>query len=324
MSIKFYKKNCECFLPKMLIFLDIYDILIKYLKIFHPFRRFHMTFLLNTATVQEPTFWEKLATVFKNFHPVWDTIDILLLASLFFVVFQFLKTRKSVAIFVGVGIVIVLMTVAKLAQFEALSSILTAVASGGPIILVIIFQQEIRDVLERMGSSSIRTLTSFNDRKKKREQYFSIIENICSAVSDLSHDSIGALIVIERTTRLSDVVDSGVTINADVNASLIKNLFFNKAPLHDGAVIVSEGRIAAAGCFLPLTRRTDLNTDLGTRHRAALGMAEASDAMIIVVSEETGTISVAVDGSLNRDITADELKQFMLENLLRSTLNLEV
>ena len=276
-----------------------------------------MTFLLNTD-VQEPTFWEKLTA-----SPIWDIIDILLLASLLFVVFHFLKTRKSVAIFVGVGIFVVLMTVAKVAQFEALSSVLTAVASGGPIILVIIFQQEIRDVLERVGSNSIKTFLSFNDRKQKREQYFSIIENISTAVGDLSNDSIGALIVIERTTRLSDVIASGVTINADVNASLIKNLFFNKAPLHDGAVIISEGRLAAAGCFLPLTRRTDLNTDLGTRHRAALGMAESSDAIVIVVSEETGTISVAIDNSLHRDISADELKQFMLENLLRSSLGLE-
>ena len=276
-----------------------------------------MTFLLNTD-VQEPTFWEKLTA-----SPVWDIIDILLLASLLFVLFRFLKTRKSVAIFVGVGIFIVLMTVAQVARLEALSSVLTAVASGGPIILVIIFQQEIRDVLERVGSKSLKTIMSVNDRKKKREQYFSIIENICTAVGDLSNDSIGALIVIERTTRLSDVVASGVTINADVNASLIKNLFFNKAPLHDGAVIISEGRLAAAGCFLPLTRRTDLNTDLGTRHRAALGTAESSDAIIIVVSEETGTISVAIDNSLHRDISADELKQFMLENLLRSSLGLE-
>ena len=276
-----------------------------------------MTFLLNTD-VQEPTFWEKLTA-----SPIWDIIDILLLASLLFVVFHFLKTRKSVAIFVGVGIFVILMTVAKVAQFEALSSVLTAVASGGPIILVIIFQQEIRDVLERVGSNSIKTFLSFNDRKQKREQYFSIIENISTAVGDLSDDSIGALIVIERTTRLSDVIASGVTINADVNASLIKNLFFNKAPLHDGAVIISEGRLAAAGCFLPLTRRTDLNTDLGTRHRAALGMAESSDAIIIVVSEETGTISVAIDNSLHRDISTDELKQFMLENLLRSSLGLE-
>ena len=275
-----------------------------------------MTFLLDTT--QEPTFWDKLTA-----SPIWDIIDILLLASLLFVLFHFLKTRKSVAIFVGVGIFVVLMVLSKMARFEALSSVLTAVASGGPVILVIIFHQEIRDVLERIGSKSIKTIMSFNDRKMKREQYYNIIENICSAASDLSEDSIGALIVIERTTRLSDVIASGVTVNADVNAHLIKNLFFNKAPLHDGAVIISEGRLAAAGCFLPLTRRTDLNTDLGTRHRAALGMAESSDAIVIVVSEETGTVSVAVDNTLYRDITIDELKQFMLENLLRSSLGLE-
>ena len=282
-----------------------------------------MNFLID-STGQDLTFFQKLSQLFVNYRPVRDTLDIILLAALLFIVFRFLKTRKTVAIIIGIGVYLALLTIARFAELSALHSIMARITDGGPIILVIIFQQEIRDLLERIGSGSIRGITSFSERKKKREQYFNIIENICSAVNDLSSESIGALIVIERTTRLSDVIGSGVTINADVNSSLLKNLFFNKAPLHDGAVIVSEGRIAAAGCFLPLTRRTDLNTDLGTRHRAALGMAESSDAIVIVVSEETGTVSVALDGALRRNITVPELKQFMLDNLLRSTLNNDV
>ncbi len=279
-----------------------------------------MNFLIE-ASSDGLSFFDKLGTVFTNYHPIWDTIDILLIAAFFFIAFRYLKTRKAVAILLGVAIFLSVMTIAYAFNLKGMFAITSAIASGGPIILAIIFQQEFRDFLERIGSSSIRGVMSFSDRRKKKEQYSTLIDNICTAVNDLSVDCTGALIVIERTTRLSDVVDSGVTINADVNVSLIKNLFFNKAPLHDGAVIIADGRIAAAGCFLPLTRRTDLNSDLGTRHRAALGMAESSDAIVIVVSEETGIVSIAVDGSLNRNLTPNDLKQFLLENLLRGICN---
>lgn len=279
-----------------------------------------MNFLLNAADA-DMTFFEKISAIFANYRPVRDTLDILLIAALFFICFRYLKTRKAVAILVGVAIFLFTMTLAYMLELHGLLSIMSAIASEGPIILIIIFQQEIRDFLERIGSSSLRGVMSFSDRKKKKEQYSTLIDNICTAINDLSSDCTGALIVIERTTQLSDVVDSGVMINADVNVSLIKNLFYNKAPLHDGAVIISEGRILAAGCFLPLTRRTDLNTDLGTRHRAALGMAEGSDAIVVVVSEETGTVSIAMEGHLDRNLSVADLRKFLNENLLRGICN---
>lgn len=279
-----------------------------------------MNFLLNAADA-DMTFFEKISAIFANYRPLRDTLDILLIAALFFICFRYLKTRKAVAILVGVAIFLFTMTLAYMLELHGLLSIMSAIASEGPIILIIIFQQEIRDFLERIGSSSLRGVMSFSDRKKKKEQYSTLIDNICTAVNDLSSDCTGALIVIERTTQLSDVVDSGVMINADVNVSLIKNLFYNKAPLHDGAVIISEGRILAAGCFLPLTRRTDLNTDLGTRHRAALGMAEESDAIVVVVSEETGTVSIAMEGHLDRNLSVADLRKFLNENLLRGICN---
>lgn len=279
-----------------------------------------MNFLLNAADA-DMTFFEKISAIFANYRPLRDTLDILLIAALFFICFRYLKTRKAVAILVGVAIFLFTMTLAYMLELHGLLSIMSAIASEGPIILIIIFQQEIRDFLEKIGSSSLRGVMSFSDRKKKKEQYSTLIDNICTAVNDLSSDCTGALIVIERTTQLSDVVDSGVMINADVNVSLIKNLFYNKAPLHDGAVIISEGRILAAGCFLPLTRRTDLNTDLGTRHRAALGMAEGSDAIVVVVSEETGTVSIAMEGHLDRNLSVADLRKFLNENLLRGICN---
>ena len=173
-----------------------------------------------------------------------------------------------------------------------------------------------RDALEKIGSGSLGNILNFSDHKRRRLLYQNTINNVCSAVMDLSASKTGALIVIARTTKLDDIIESGITINADVNSSLIRNLFYNKAPLHDGAVIIDDGRIAAASCLLPLTRRTDINSDLGTRHRAALGMSETSDAVIVIVSEETGTVSVAYDYTLERDFNYETLKRFLNEKLI--------
>ena len=159
---------------------------------------------------------------------------------------------------------------------------------------------------------------TFSDQKKKRQLYSAAIDNICVAVADLANTKTGALIVISRTTKLDDIMQTGVVINANVNSFLLRNLFFNRAPLHDGAVIIDEARVAAAGCLLPLTRRMDVDGDLGTRHRAAIGMSESSDAIIVVVSEETGAISVAVNGVLTRDITRGKLREMLLSELMSS------
>lgn len=278
-----------------------------------------MNFLLNTVG-QDMAFTERVAQVFSNFDPVRDIIDILLLTIIFFFAYRFLKSRKTVAIIVGIAICLVLYALSVTFGLTALSSVFGTLVSGGPLLLIILFQQEIRDALERIGSGSLKGIMTFSDRRRKKEFYNNVIDNIVSAVDEMSSECTGALIVIERTTRLSDIVASGVVINADVNSSLIRNLFYNKAPLHDGAIVISEGRIAAAGCFLPMTRRNDINSDLGTRHRAALGMSECSDAVIIVVSEETGTVSVAYDRSLNRNLTAAELKDFLVEYIIGSHL----
>ena len=274
-----------------------------------------MLHLLEGSKV-ELGFFERIALVFSDFNPVRDVIDILLLAAMLFFAFRFLKSRKTVAIVIGVLSCLVVMTLARFFELRALYTIFEAILSGGPILIIVLFQPEIRDILERIGTGSLKGIMTFSDRRKKRELYTNVIDNICAAVKDLSAESTGALIVIERTTRLSDIISTGVTINADVNASLLRNLFYNKAPLHDGAVVVAEGRISAAGCFLPLTRRTDLNSELGTRHRAAIGMSETSDAIIIVVSEETGQISIAEDGRLTRNYTRDSLNEYLTAVLL--------
>ncbi|MBR7117210.1 MAG: diadenylate cyclase CdaA [Clostridia bacterium] len=266
------------------------------------------------------TFWQSLCEVVCNFD-LFDAIEIFILTFIFFFTFRFLKARKSLTLFIGILLCLGLLAVSAHFEFKVLESILTGIASSGVIVILIIFQPEIREALDRVVNGSLTDIMSFGDRKKKRELYHNVIENVCAAVKELSAESTGALIVIERTTELSDIAQTGITINADCNALLLRNLFYNKAPLHDGAIVIIEGKIASAGCFLPLTRRSDIDPDLGTRHRAALGMSESSDAIIIVVSEETGNISVAHDFNLNRNITVEELHNYLTEKIIRTSGN---
>lgn len=265
-------------------------------------------------------FMQIIKVLFTSFD-IYDAIDILVLGLIIFVVVRFLKGRKATALLFGIAICVTIMLLSWIFHLDTLYKVVHSFVDSGPLVLVIIFQSEIRDALERIGAGSINSISNLAGRHKKREIDYNVVDNVCSAVKGMALECTGALIVIERTTSLSDVIDGGIKINAEVNSSLLRNLFFNRAPLHDGAVIISEGRIAAASCYLPLTRRNDVDSDLGTRHRAALGMSECSDAIIIVVSEETGTISVAHDCVLQRNLTPDELKSFMLENILKGSHN---
>ena len=249
---------------------------------------------------------------------IGDAIEILLLTVLFLLAIRFLRGRKAGALIVGIAVCVLILVVSDIFEFNALHSIFSSIVGSGTIVIVIIFQPEIREALEKVGSGSINSIMSFSDRKKKRELYNKVIDEVCSAAEDLSKTSTGALIVLECTTRLADIAETGVKLDAEVNSHLIKNIFFNRAPLHDGAIVISEGRIAAAGCFLPLTRRNDIDPGLGTRHRAAIGISETSDAVTIIVSEETGGISIAYDCELIRYVTPKRLKYFLLENVLRS------
>lgn len=279
-----------------------------------------MNTLLNAVGFDFGVFLDKCGSVLSSFT-FFNAIEILLLAIVFFLAFRFLKGRKAGALIVGILVCAILYLVSYVFEFKALHAIFGGVFEYGTIVVLIIFQPEIREALERIGNGSINGIMSFSDRRKKKELYYNVIEHVCSAVKELSLESTGALIVIERTTILSDIIGTGIKINADVNSSLLRNLFYNRAPLHDGAVVISEGRIAAAGCFLTLTRRNDVDPDLGTRHRAAIGMSESSDAVIVVVSEETGCISVAHDCTLRRNMSVDEVRNFLMETILRTSGN---
>lgn len=262
----------------------------------------------------------RLKGIFAGF--VWtDAIDIILLAILFYFVFSFFKSRKAGTLLIGIFICLALYAVAVLFNLTGIQYILSAVFQIGALAIIILFQPEIRDLLETIGSGSIKGIRTFREQAHKKQAQYKAIDNICKAVHTMSKEKCGALIVIGRTTQIDDVTQTGIAINADVSDYLLRNLFYDKAPLHDGAVVIEGNRIKAASCILPLPKRTYVENDLGTRHRAAVGMSEISDAVIIIVSEETGVISVAKESELKRDFTEDSLRKYLVKELVGDKYN---
>ena len=278
---------------------------------------FIMNFLLNTNTTLDfSEFLEKAKSIFLNFN-VTDAIDIALLTAIFLLLLSFFRNRKAGTLLVGVVFLLVVYGASFIFNFNGVRFILSGVFQIGALALVIIFQPEIRDMLEKVGYGSLRGIRGIGDQSKKKQTQYKAIDSVCKAVKAMSAEKTGALIVISRTTQLDDVLHSGTMLNADVSDSLIRNLFFNRAPLHDGAIVIEEGKISAAACILPLPKHTHVDSELGTRHRAAVGLSEVSDAVVVVVSEETGQISVAVESELKRDFTAEELRKFLVGALIR-------
>ena len=241
-----------------------------------------------------------------------DIIDILLVAYLIYKAIWFVRRRNSYNVAKGILVFLIVMLVANLFRLKMISYVLRKAAELGLIALVILFQPELRRLLERMGSSFSAS------RSQSGTEMESAIAHTVLACTEMSASKTGALIIFERNVKLNEIMSTGTIINADTNAELIKNIFFNKAPLHDGALIIRAGRIAAAGCVLPLTKSTNLSKELGMRHRAGIGLSEQSDAVVVIVSEETGAISVAIDGMLKRHLNATTF-----ERLLRSELIVE-
>lgn len=242
-----------------------------------------------------------------------DLVDIVILSIILFYVYKFIRQRRAVRLARGVLIVMAVLFISMIFNMRALNYILENFVQVGMIALIVIFQSDLRAALERFGSTKIKGFRGISENDAKA--IIGVAETISEAAEVLSKTKTGALIAIERSTKLGEHLSHGIILNAEMSSLLIRNIFFNKAPMHDGAMIVRDKRIYAAGCYLPLSN-ADVNKDLGTRHRAALGLSEVSDAIVIVVSEETGTISVAVDGELTRDYTAESLKQEIAKYLL--------
>ncbi len=244
-----------------------------------------------------------------------DIIDIICVTFLLYYVYRFIRDRRAGKLALGVAFVFLFLILSDFLEMHALQYILKNVFQVGLITFVILFQPEFRSALEKMGGESLRGFRSISEQKSAASAKV-LIDAVTSAVTDMSAKRTGALIVFEGTTKLGDLILTGTVINADPSSFLIKNIFFDKSPLHDGAVIVRDGRLYAAGCLLPLSAKSDITQDLGTRHRAAIGMSENSDALVVVVSEETGIISVAREGVLKRGFKTQslhkELKAFLI------------
>ena len=241
---------------------------------------------------------------------VTDAIDILIVAYLIYEVINFIRRTNSKNVAKGILLLIVVFLLSYVLDLTMINFLLRRALELGLIAVVILFQPELRRMLERVGSSFSK------NRSASTPVMESAISQVVQACVDMSASRTGALIIFERAVDLGAIMRTGTVVNADVTAELTKNLFFNKAPLHDGAVIIRNARIAAAGCVLPLTQSQNLSKDLGMRHRAGIGLSEQSDAVVIIVSEETGAISMALDGALKRHLNGATLTELLHRELI--------
>lgn len=255
---------------------------------------------------------ENMMKLFMNFRII-DLFDIIIVAVIFYKLLMLIRETRAEQLIKGLIVLLAVFNVSKWLQLHMVQYILENTLTVGVIALLVVFQPELRRALEYIGRT--RWL-SVSISEVIRQELQENIDEIVTAVSTLSRTKTGALIVMERETGLNEIVDTGTLIEGRISSLLITNIFEHNAPLHDGAVLIKKEKIMAAGCFLPLSIKNDLSRDLGTRHRAALGMIENSDALVIVVSEETGAISVALDGQLNRFLDTSDLKEILLDNFI--------
>ena len=249
-----------------------------------------------------------------------DAIDIVLVALILYYLYKLMKESRSLNIFIGVMVfVLVWLFVSQVLEMRLLGAILDKLVGVGAIALIVLFQEEIRRFLYSLGAHQrIKQLSSFlgsRRNEKNLEATRRLIMPIVMACMNMSKGKVGALIVIERGAPLDDIVDTGDLINANINQRLIENIFFKNSPLHDGAMIIAHKRIKAAGCILPVSHNLDIPTELGLRHRAAMGISQDSDAIAIVVSEETGRISVAMKGQFHLRLSAEELERILTSEI---------
>lgn len=253
--------------------------------------------------------WDNLSRI--GLH---DAVDIAIVAYLLYRLAKLIQGTSAARIMRGVLVLFVMMQVSEMMQLVTLNYIFRSFMTVGVIVLAIVFQPELRRVLEQMGKSKLGNIIG------DREAGVTITENAIlqtvEACSAMSWSRVGALIVFERRDMLEEIAKTGTHIDAEVSAELVKNVFYHGAPLHDGAMLVRDGRILAAGCVLPLSQNPNLARELGTRHRASVGMSESADSVCVVVSEETGSISVAIGGMLKRHLAPETLEKLLKNELM--------
>lgn len=256
---------------------------------------------------------EEAYTIFintiKSISSIWPILDILVVSYIFYKGYTLMKETRAEQLLKGIVLIIILIPISSILKLDMLNFILNKTLTIGVLSVVIIFQPEIRRALEHLGRSAFDDIHNFQSIEERSD----IVSEIVNAVDCLSKSKIGALIAIEQGTGLGEILSTGTIVDAVVSAALLENIFVVNTPLHDGATIIRKDRIHAAGCVLPLTSNNSINKKLGTRHRAAMGLSENSDALIIIVSEETGVISLAVNGKLTRNYDKEKLKNIIIK-----------
>ena len=262
-------------------------------------------------------FWEYIKNTILDIRIV-DAIDIILISVIIYYAVKFIRDRRAAKLLLGILFLIAGYFISNALKMYVLSFIFTSIFQVGILALIMVFHPELRSLLEKIGGTSISSINRIVDQKNMQKISDSI-DIISKSAAKFSAVKSGSLIVIERSTKLGDIIsNSGIIINAELNGLLLQNIFYDKAPLHDGAVIVENNLIRAAGCLLPLSNSADISADVGTRHRAGVGISENSDAVVVITSEETGIISVAVDGKMERNFDMYSLKKKLTDLLLEN------
>lgn len=269
---------------------------------------------LNKVFEAIASWWEWMVSIAMNFQ-FKDAVDIIIVAFLIYGVVKLVRETRAEQLVKGLFLLVILFIISSYFNLVMVSRVLAYFFQFAFVAILIVFQPEIRKALEQVGRNnvgqSIAAVVTGRDRSYDRAQIRKAINAVVDGVGILQQLKMGALIVFERKTKLGDIIETGTQINCEPSGQIVGNIFFNKAPLHDGAMIIRDGMIHAAGCILPLAKNTSVSAELGTRHRAALGVSEESDAVVVVVSEETGQISVAVNGVLARRFTRDTLRDVL-------------
>lgn len=250
---------------------------------------------------------------------VIDVIDILIVAFLLYKLYQLIKGTAAIKIFFGIAIVYLVWLLVKALKMELVETIMGQVIGVGVIALIVVFQQEVRQFLLMLGDRYFKRGVLIGKVKLRNDFSLEAVENIVQASMEMSESKTGALIVITRETSLQTIIQTGETVNANINTQLIKAIFYKNAPLHDGAMIIEKNRIVAAKCILPVSQNPNLPNEYGLRHRSGLGISETSDAMVIIVSEQSGNISIAQNGQIHKASGRDYLKKAILAYLRKKT-----
>ncbi len=245
-----------------------------------------------------------------------DILDILAVTFIFYQIAKFFKNTKSTQLLKGILIVLLLVGLSTILNLKTLNFLLSSTLQFGVLALIILFQPELRRILEQFGRKGVKIFKFINIENKDSDYTPEIIENVTKAVFNLSANHTGALIAFEREIYLKEITDTGTYVNSDCSELLLENIFFHNSPLHDGGVVISKGKIVAAACLFPLSENKDISAEFGTRHRAGIGLSEATDSVIVIVSEETGTISVAINGVLKRGFTREMFYEQLAQCLL--------